>query len=124
MRDIINKIINETFFGLCCVIFTASALWLFPKDSFFRGCSICLAIIFGLSFYVATIVRIGNKKMFRRYSKGFWLSLVILMPVIGGLAYYYLRLVAGYLPALNRRRLWEEDYIFGVAGQPSPGANV
>jgi hypothetical protein len=124
MRDIINKIVNETFFGICSVIFAASALWIFPNGAFFKGCSICLALIFGIGFYIATIVRIGNKKMSRRYSKGFWLAFVIVVPVAGGLAYYYLRLAAGYLPALNRHRLWEEDFIFGVVGQPSPGANL
>lgn len=99
MREVIGKIVNDTFFGLCCVIFTASALWIFPQGSFFRGCSICLALIFGIAFYVVTIVRVSRKPMSRRYTRGFWLGLVICLPVLGGLLYYYLRLAPRGVPA-------------------------
>ncbi len=95
MREIIGKIVDETFFGLCCIIFTASALWIFPEGSFFRGCSICLALIFGIVFYLVTIVRVSRKKVCKRYTKAFWLSVVVGLPVIGGLLYYYLRLAVG-----------------------------
>ena len=96
MQAIVGKIVDETFFGLSCVIFTISALWIFPTG-FFKGCSICLALIFGGVFYIATIVRVSRKKVCRRYTKAFWLSVVVGLPVIGGLLYYYLRLAAGYL---------------------------
>lgn len=112
MREIIARVIDDTFFGLAAVAFAVTALWVFPQDSFFRGCSICLALIFGGWFYVATIVRVSRKKMCRRFTKGWWLFFVIALPVAGGLLYYYLRLAAGYLPFLERKRLWEENEPF------------
>ena len=99
VREIINKIINDTFFGLCCVIFAASALWVFPRNSFLNACSICLALIFGIFFYVVTVIKVSRKPMSRRYARGFWLMVVIILPVIGGLSFYYLRLLQAYLPS-------------------------
>ena len=59
MQQFVGKIVNDTFFGLCCLLCLVLARWVFPVNSFFRGCSLCLAIIFGISFYLMTIVRVA-----------------------------------------------------------------
>lgn len=108
MQHVVNKIINDTFFGLCCIIFIASAIWGFSAGSFFGTCSLCLAIVFGLAFYAITIIRVCNRNASRRRTRFFWLTVVILLPVLGGLLYYYLRLLEAYLPTLRRLHLWQE----------------
>lgn len=108
MQNVVNKVINDTFFGLCCIIFIASAMWGFSAGSFFGTCSICLAIVFGVAFYAITIIRVCSRHASRRRTRFFWLAVVILLPVIGGLLYYYLRLLEACMPTLRRLGLWQE----------------
>jgi hypothetical protein len=105
MQQIVGKVVNDTFFGLCCVVCVALARWVFPVNTFFRGCSICLALIFGVAFYLTTIFRVARNSSSKPAWKGFWLGVVILVPIVGGLLYYYLRLLFEYLPSGTRNRL-------------------
>jgi hypothetical protein len=117
MTEIIGKILNDTFFGLGAVVCILLALWVFPMG-FFRSCCICLALIFAIFFYVATIVRVAQREHARWYSKRLWLTIVVVVPVVGGLSFYYLRLISAYLPASTRRRLKQPST--ESAGEPAP----
>lgn len=99
MQSIEGKIINDTFFGLAFLVCGALATWVFSVGSFFRGCCICLAIIFGGMFYITTIFRVSRNDHSKTSWKVFWLAVVVLLPIIGGLLYYYLRLLLEYLPS-------------------------
>ena len=99
MQSIEGKIINDTFFGLASLVCGALATWVFSVGSFFRGCCICLTLIFGLAFYITTIFRVSRNDHSKTGWKAFWVAVVVLIPIIGGLLYYYLRLLIEYLPS-------------------------
>jgi hypothetical protein len=103
-KEITGKIVNETFFGLACVACGLSGLLILPEGSFLRACCICLTLIFGLFFYVGTIFRVKGNHYLRPAWKTFWMAVVVVLPVVGGLMYYYLRLLLGYLPIHTRLR--------------------
>jgi len=105
MQSILGKIINDTFFGIACLVCGALAAWVLNRGSFFSGFCICLTVIFGLAFYITTIVRVARKDQSKPGWKAFWLAIVVLLPVIGGLLYYYLRLLIEYLPSRAKDRI-------------------
>ena len=68
------------------------ALWVLPADSFIRSCAIGVALFTGGWFYLVSVVKVLFKRTHRRYSKVLWATVVIGVPVLGGLVFYYWRL--------------------------------
>jgi|GEM_PF-6709167 hypothetical protein len=92
IQEIISKVVNETFFGLMCLVMVILALWVLPANSFIRSCAIGVALFTGGWFYLVSIVKVLRKKMHHRSSKLLWAAGVICVPVLGGLIFYYWRL--------------------------------